>query len=107
MSDRLSQLEKLHAADPNDPFVTYGIALEHGKAGAFDTALDWLDRTLAIDRNHCYAYYQKAKMHSELGDDAKARAVLNEGIAVARQAGGPDAAHAAEEMGQLLTELDG
>lgn len=106
MSDRLAQLEKLHDADPNDPFVTYGIALEHGKAGAFDQALGWLDKTLAIDAQYCYAYYQKAKMFSELGEDAKARAVLNEGIAIARQAGNADATHAAEEMGQLLAELD-
>lgn len=106
MSDRLTQLLKLHESDPRDPFVTYGIALEHAKAQRFDEAIRWLDRTLDIDAQYCYAYYQKSKALSELGEDEQAKAVLRTGIAVARQAGNPDAAHAAEEMTTLLQALE-
>ena len=99
---RLEQLHKLHAADPRDPFCTYGIALEHAKTHDFDEAIRWLDKTLAADPNYCYAYFQKAKMLAEKGDEAGARDVLNTGIATARKLGNPDANHAAEEMATLL-----
>ena len=102
MSPRLIQLQKLHAADPRDPFLTYGIALEHAKAGAFDDAITWLDNTLLIDPKYCYAYFQKSKMLSEKGEEEAAKAVLREGMAVAQTAGD---AHAASEMAQLLESM--
>ena len=106
MSSRLEQLTKLHAADPKDPFCTYGIALEHAKAQQFTDALQWLDKTLDVDSQYCYAYFQKAKMFIEMGDENAARQVLQTGIGVARKAGNPDAAHAAEEMGALLESIN-
>ncbi|MBI1336949.1 MAG: tetratricopeptide repeat protein [Phycisphaera sp.] len=106
MSTRLEQLEKLHALDPADPFVTYGIALEHAKVHKRQPALDWLNKTLAIDPNYFYAYYQLAKLHTELGDDATARKVLTDAITKARAVQDPDAQHAAQEMNDLLQTLD-
>ena len=103
MTDRLAQLEKLHAADPNDPFCTYGIALEHAKAGRHADALSWLDKTLVIDPKYCYAYYQKAKVLSDRGDDAAAKDVLKVGMKAATDAGD---AHAHSEMLTLLESLE-
>mgnify|MGYP006897402860 CR=1 FL=1 len=40
MSDRLAQLEKMHAADPADADLPYMIAIEHGNAERFDDAND-------------------------------------------------------------------
>jgi len=102
MSPRLAQLQKLHAADPSDPFLTYGIALELGKAGHLDDAIAWLDKTLAADAKYCYAYFQKAKMLGEKGEDEAARNVLKEGMMVATSSGD---AHAASEMAQLLESI--
>lgn len=102
MSDRLTKLEKLHAGDPKDPFLTYGIALEHGKAGRYDDAIAWLDKTLANDVGYAYAYFQKAKMLEQKGDTDAARAVLRVGMPAARAAGD---AHAAEEMMGFLESL--
>ncbi len=99
MSPRLTQLHKLHAADPGDPFLTYGIALEHGKTGALDDAIAWLDKTLAIDATYCYAYFQKAKMLDEKGETEAARAILQQGMKAAQAAGD---GHAASEMMTLL-----
>ncbi len=99
MSDRLTQLHRLFEADPNDPFLTYGIALEHAKAGEPDDAITWLDKTLSIDGKYCYAFFQKAKMLDQKGDTDAARQVLTEGIATAQQAGD---AHAADEMRELM-----
>jgi len=99
---RLEQLTKLHGADPADAFLTYGIALELGKQQQYEQAIQWLDKTLQLDPNYCYAFFQKAKMSSELGDDATARQILVEGIAVAQQAGDE---HARSELSELLATL--
>jgi tetratricopeptide (TPR) repeat protein len=103
MSDRLAQLTKLLDADPNDPFLTYGIAMEHGKVDRFDEAIHWLDRTLSIDPKYCYAYYQKAKMLDAQGDTDQARAVLDDGMTAAAAAGD---AHAREEMAELRANFE-
>jgi len=87
MSDRLAQLLKLHEADPADPFVTYGVAMEYVKAEAFDDAIAWLDKTLERDAAYCYAYYQKAKALSQLGRDEEARDVVKAGMTAAQTAG--------------------
>ncbi|MAE67199.1 MAG: hypothetical protein CMJ18_23305 [Phycisphaeraceae bacterium] len=100
---RIEQLTAMHEADPSDPFLSYGIAMEHGKAEAFEQAIEWLDRTLAIDEAYCYAYYQKARMLGELGEDARARGILAKGMAAARAAGDE---HAESEMSELLATLD-
>lgn len=105
MPTRLEQLTKMHAADPGDPFCTYGIALEYAKVGQVDEAIQWLDKTLAVDGNYGYAYFQKAKMLLEKGQEAAARQVLNTGIATARKHGTPDSLHAAEEMTTLLESV--
>ncbi len=105
-ADRLAKLEKLHAADPADPFCTYGIALEHAKAGRIDDALAWLDKTVELDPHYCYAYFQKGKLLSTRGapgDDAAARKILEAGITAATEAGD---AHAREEIAELLDSIE-
>lgn len=102
MSERLPQLQKLYEVDPNDPFLTYGIALEHAKAGDADEALSWLDRTIAIEPRYAYAYFQKGKLLADMDRTAEARTVLQDGIAQAREAG---EAHAVEELTGLLESL--
>lgn len=102
MSDRLEQLTKLYAAEPQDPFLTYGIALEHAKAQRLDKAIMWLDKTLGLDDSYCYAYFQKGKMLSEKGEEAAAQAVLKQGIEAAKACGDEKAEN---ELGELLTNL--
>ncbi len=102
MSDRLEQLSKLYAAEPEDPFLTYGIALEHAKAERLDEAITWLDKTLGLDDNYCYAYFQKGKMLSEKGEEGAARAVLEQGIEAAKTCGEEKAE---SELRELLANL--
>lgn len=104
MTDRIETLRGMHEAEPDDPFTAYALALEHVKAGQFEQALHWLDQTVRIDPHYCYAYYHKAKLLSDHGDDARARAVLETGIAVAAEAGDE---HARSEMMQLAEGLGG
>ena len=105
MSDRLAQLEKLYETDPSDPFVPYGIALEHAKAGETDTALRWLDTTLEADANYVYAWYQKGRVLADAGRGDEARQVLQQGIDQAQRAATPETLHAAEEMQGLLETI--
>jgi tetratricopeptide (TPR) repeat protein len=103
MTQRLEQLKKLHAADPGDPFCTYGIALEIAKAGDTPQALAWLDKTLELDDTYCYASFQKGKLLDEAGRTEEAKAILSAAITKARSIpDNPEAAHAAEEMAALL-----
>ena len=107
MTQRLEQLKKLHAADPADPFCTYGIALEINKAGQVEEALAWLDKTLELDPHYCYAYFQKGKILGDAGRGSEARAILTQAIEMARNIpNDPEAAHAAQEMAALLDSID-
>jgi len=102
MSERLEKLLAFHEQDPNDAFCTYGIAMEHMKTGAHAEAITWLDKTLTIDADYAYAYFQKARALSEQGDAEAARAVADEGIAAAQRSGDQ---HAAEELVGLKETL--
>jgi len=102
MPDRLDQLLKLHAADPDDADVPYMIALEVAKTPDRDAALAWLDKAIATDPAHHYAYYQKGRLLAEKGDTAGARAAIEDGLARAQAAG---QGKAASELQELLASL--
>ena len=102
MPERLEQLLKLFESDPADAFVAYGIAMEYSKLADHDQAIHWLDRTIGIDPNYLYAYYQKARSLSQIGQITEARSVVNTGIDAARSVAD---AHAQEELTSLLDEL--
>ena len=101
---RLAKLESLLAADPRDTFVLYGLAQEHAKAADWARAVEFYDRTLAVDAAYCYAYFHKAKAQAALGDVAAARATVEAGLAAAQRAGD---AKALNELASLQMELDG
>lgn len=98
MNDRLEQLQTMHAADPHDPDLAYMIALEHGKAEAFTDAITWLDRTLTLQPTYHYAYFQKAKMLDQLGEDDDALSTLDAGIASATRHHDPKALGELQEL---------
>ncbi|MEM9419589.1 MAG: hypothetical protein AAGA25_11155 [Planctomycetota bacterium] len=98
MSDRLPQLMKLLAVDPDDADVPYMIALEHAKAGDPETAIEWLDKTLSLDPGYHYGYYQKAKMLSEIGEDEAGLTVLDAGLQRAQTDGNAKAVGELEEL---------
>ena len=88
------------AKSPNDPFLLYGIAMEHKKAGYTAHALEFLERTIAVDPGYCYAYYQQGQVREMAGDEPAARQAYQAGIAAATQKGD---AHA---RGELEAALD-
>lgn len=102
MSERLEQLEKLHAADPTDADLPYMIALEYAKADDTEQALAWLDKTIALNAHYHYAYFQKAKMLDEEGEGAEAIVTLDEGIALAAEAGDAKALGELQELRMMM-----
>lgn len=83
---RFDKLMKMLEAEPNDPFVLYGIAQEHAKEERHAEAVEFYSRCLAADPSYLYGYYHKAVSQQEVGDAAGATATLATGIAMARKA---------------------
>ena len=83
MADRKAQLQKLLEREPNDPFLLYGLALEHKKSNEPQQALDLLDQVIAIDPLYCYAYFQSGQIKAATGDISGAKAILERGAAAA------------------------
>jgi tetratricopeptide (TPR) repeat protein len=100
---RMQQLHQLLEKTPNDAFLLYGIALEHKKAGEPQPAIEYLNKTIAVDAKYCYAYYQKGQIYESIDDFDAARGAYKAGLAAARSAGD---AHAASEIEAALEMLD-
>ncbi|HEX8340037.1 MAG TPA: hypothetical protein VF624_03935 [Tepidisphaeraceae bacterium] len=100
---RMQQLHQLLSKTPDDPFLLYGIALEHKKAGEPQQAVEFLNKTIAVDAGYCYAYYQKGQIYESIDDYDAARGAYQAGLAAAKTAGD---AHAASEIEAALEALD-
>ena len=96
---RKQQIEEMLAADPDDPFLRYGLAMEYVSAGQPGEAARCLQELIRISPEYVPAYFHAGKALIELGREDEARAVLRSGIAVATRKG---EGHAAEEMEGLL-----
>jgi tetratricopeptide (TPR) repeat protein len=103
MTERLQKLQAMLAATPDDPFLLYGIAMEHKKADDGKAALEFLDRTIAADPGYCYAYYQKGLVLESTGDLDKAKATYRDGMTAADRKGD---AHARGEIEAALMLLE-
>jgi tetratricopeptide (TPR) repeat protein len=100
--NRLEQLLAMAEKNPRDPFVLYGIGMEQKKVGKFDVAVDYFDKTLAVDPGYCYAYYQKGQTQEAAGQSDAARQSYQAGIAAAKAKGD---GHAAGEIAAALDLL--
>ena len=99
---RLEQLQKLLAADPNDAFLNFGMAMELSKLQRYEESLAQFDRTLQKDPNYVAAHFHKGKTLIAMGDIPRAKEELERGI---RQAEACAEFHAKSEMEELLNSL--
>ena len=99
---RKQQIEEMLADEPNDPFLRYGLAMEHLGAGDVEGAVRCLRDLIALDPGYVPAYQQCAQALARLGRTAEAADVFRRGIAAARQKGDE---HAAGEMQGMLDSL--
>lgn len=102
MTDRLLQLQKMLEREPTDPFLLYGVAMEHKKAGRAEDAIEFFEKTIAVDSGYCYAFYQLGQTYEQLGDTARAKKWYEDGIVAARVKGDD---HARSELESALSML--
>ena len=102
MSDRLNSLLKLLEKDPDDSFLSYGIALEHISTGNYEEAERYLSLIIKKDPDYVPAYMQLAHVYENLNLIDKAKKIYKEGIEIARK---KNDSHAADEMEDFLNEL--
>lgn len=103
---RMAQLEDLLAADPHDPFLRYGLAMEHASAGDDAESVRVLQALTADTPDYIPAYLMCAQALARLGREPEAADVLRAGVAAADKAGTPDAVHAKGEMLGLLATVE-
>jgi predicted Zn-dependent protease len=96
---RLEQLEKMLAAEPNDPLLNYSMAMELAKAKRFDESLKRFHRVLELDADYIAGYAQMGKLLLELGRREEAKQALAAG---AERAGAKGERHAKDDMEKLL-----
>lgn len=99
---RRAQLEQLLAAEPNDPFLRYGLAMCCASDGETDLAQEHFQKLLAEHPNYVAGYFQLAQLLARLGQDDLAKPLLQTGITVAVRTGD---SHAAREMNEFLATL--
>ena len=104
MTDRIETLQDMLAADAEDADLPYMLALEHLKRGEHDRAVELLEETARRNPHYHYAYFQKAKAHSDAGRDAAALAACDEGIAQATKANDSKALGELQELRASLSE---
>ncbi len=101
MPSKEKMLELL-AAEPNDPFLLYSLAMEEVKSGNVAEACEAFDRITTIDPDYVAAYHQKGQALMQDGQNEEALQVLQVGVERANAAGND---HAAAEMMGLIELL--
>jgi tetratricopeptide (TPR) repeat protein len=99
MNKLLAMLEK----QPGDPFLLYGLGMEHKTAGDGVGAIKLFTKVIERDPGYCYAYYQRGLAQESAGEVDAAKASYREGIAAAERKGD---AHARGELEAALSMLE-
>jgi tetratricopeptide (TPR) repeat protein len=86
MKTRRETLENFVAADPNDSFSRYALALELEKGDSSVEAAGALREVIARDPGYVAAYYQLGRILSRLGEIDESRSVYQRGLGAATDA---------------------
>lgn len=100
---RLEQLQELLKADPDDPFLHYGIAMEYLGNEDFGAALAGFEGILKQFPDYVPNYYQFGKLLFETGSGERSVEILRAGVEVARKAGDR---HSQGELASLLDDIE-
>jgi hypothetical protein len=102
MPTRRERLEAMLAADPQDQFLRYSLALELEKEGQHESSLELLHGLAADATPYVPAFFMAGQQLTRLSRIEEARQVLTAGVAAARRQGN---AHAEREMSEFLAGL--
>ncbi|CAN5497159.1 hypothetical protein BH10PLA1_BH10PLA1_17850 [soil metagenome] len=98
----MEQLQKMLEREPTDPFLLYGVAMEHKKEGRTADAIEFFEKTIAVDSGYCYAFYQLGQTYELVDETALAKKAYEDGIVAARVKGDD---HARSELETALSML--
>lgn len=102
MPSRRELLEEFVAADPNDSFSRYALALELEKEQRQTEAIKQLEEVLARDASYVAAYYHLGRLLAKAGNDTEALAVYKRGLDAAASAGDQKTRNEIQEAIELL-----
>jgi tetratricopeptide (TPR) repeat protein len=100
--DRIAALTEILAANPEDSFARYGLAMEYSKAGQIERALREFKMLIEKNPDYTPAYFMAAQMLAGASRADEAKRWLVDGISSARRDGN---VHAQSEMTAMLEEL--
>ena len=100
--DKLATLSQILAANPNDTFARYGLAMELVSQNKIDEALAAFEQCIESNPDYVPAYQMSAQTLAAHGNPELAIARLHHGIAAANRTGNQ---HALAEMSALREEL--
>lgn len=84
---RLDELLSLLQKTPNDPFLKFGIAMEHTKAKNFPKALEFFNDLLENHPEYSGTYFHLGKTYERLGKEKKAMEIYQKGMKVTKKNG--------------------
>jgi predicted Zn-dependent protease len=102
MSARADAIRKILESSPNDPFVRYGLAMEHKTRGELAQAWTVFSELLAEFPDYMPTYLMAGGTLVGLGRRAEAADIYRTGIEVASRRGDQ---HARGELESALTEI--
>jgi hypothetical protein len=102
MPTRREHLEAMLAAEPQDQFLRYSLAMELEKEAQHERSLELLRGLAADAKPYVPAFFMAGQQLARLSRIDEAREVLDAGIAAARRQGN---AHAEREMSEFRAGL--
>lgn len=103
MKSRKEMLEEFLAADPNDSFSRYALALELEKAGEADAAAAQLREVISRDERYVAAYYHLGRLLAKAGSEEDALDTYKRGLEVASKIGDQKTRNEIQEAIDLLS----
>ena len=100
--DRIASLTEILAANPDDAFARYGLAMEYSKAGQIDEAIQEFKTLIEKNPDYTPAYFMAAQALANASRIDEAKRWLVDGISSARRTNNT---HAQSEMTAMLEEL--
>jgi tetratricopeptide (TPR) repeat protein len=102
MKSRKAMLEEFLAADPNDSFSRYALALELEKESQGDEAIVQLQEVIVRDADYVAAYYHLGRLLTIAQKEEAALEIYQRGLAVATRLGDQKTRNEIQEAIEML-----
>jgi len=83
MTDRIEQIKKLLASEPDDVFLNYSLGMEHLSAEEFDQAIEAFSKCEALDTTYLPAKIERGKALRSAGRLGEARTAFTRALQTA------------------------